>query len=719
VTSLSISTQIATYEAAITIEDKASNYWWLGIAYLLSGNHEEAQATWFLPFINCDDEIEATKLNTDLGETLLLAAKEQTLAKNFREALLLREQYQELGTSNLENILELILLSECCGQLHPESIVEWGLKNALATTSFKSINTELLSAAFGKMLSVITTDNIEQILYCIDYHQNPDELIDLIITGSAQGKYCIHTLLWVNIFEYCHHISPSHLGPLHYLSIICCGLNDFNKSIITAEKYLELCVDDLDKIFGYYLLIRALMEASDFNQVAKIIEKYRYLLNKVLDDVPPEIVDYSQVIVATPAFFAYLQDTPRENRHYLNRAGKVYQECLHNKKYSSQIIKTESTPKKQLKKIIRIGYIAGTLYSHSVGWLCRWLWKYHNHSEFQVFTYFVKGDSSDLFTQKWFQEKSDSSYYSDANIANIINQIKQDQIDILIDLDSLTDTVTYEVMAHKPAPVQATWLGWDASGCAAIDYFIADPYVLPNNAQEYYNEKIWRLPETYVAVDGFEIGIPSIQRSDFGIGLNDIVYFSAQKGYKLNEENVVAQMKIIKGVPNSHLLVKARGDRNTLERMYYPLTEQVGIDLSRIHFLGTDPDELTHRANLQIADVVLDTFPYNGATTTLETLWLGIPIVTKVGEQFAARNAYSFMINAGINEGIANNVDEYIDWGIKLGNDSDLRKEIHNKLRMGRKTSPLWNGARFTKQMEEAYQEMWKIYECSISEDFK
>ena len=132
--------------------------------------------------------------------------------------------------------------------------------------------------------------------------------------------------------------------------------------------------------------------------------------------------------------------------------------------------------------------------------------------------------------------------------------------------------------------------------------------------------------------------------------------------------------------------------------------------MNQLRFLIRDDDEYSHRANLTIADVVLDTFPYNGATTTLETLWMNVPMVTKVGEAFVARNSYTFMKNAGLTEGIAWTDEEYVDWGIRLGTDSDLRQQIRGKLLTCRKTSPLWNASQFTKEMESAYQSMWQKY---------
>jgi len=129
-----------------------------------------------------------------------------------------------------------------------------------------------------------------------------------------------------------------------------------------------------------------------------------------------------------------------------------------------------------------------------------------------------------------------------------------------------------------------------------------------------------------------------------------------------------------------------------------------------LRFLPTVPSEAVHRANLGIADVVLDTYPYNGATTTLETLWMCIPLVTRVGEQFAARNSYTMMMNAGITEGIAWTDEEYVEWGVRLGKDAALRQQISWKLRQSRQTAPLWNAKQFTQEMEKAYEQMWSKY---------
>jgi predicted O-linked N-acetylglucosamine transferase (SPINDLY family) len=250
-------------------------------------------------------------------------------------------------------------------------------------------------------------------------------------------------------------------------------------------------------------------------------------------------------------------------------------------------------------------------------------------------------------------------------------------------------------------------LGLDASGIPAIDYFIADNYVLPENAQEIYSEKIIRLPNSYLSIDGFEIGVPTRKRADLNIPDDAVIYLTVQSGLKRTLNMIYLQLKILQNVSNSYLLIKGFADKETIRELFLKTADELAISQDRLKFLPNDLNEETHRANLGIADIVLDTYPYNGATTTLETLWMGIPLVTRVGEQFAARNSYTFLKNAGISQGIAWSDEEYLQWGIKLGLDKNLREEVRYQLRQSRQNSPLWNAQQFTRDMENAYEQIW------------
>jgi predicted O-linked N-acetylglucosamine transferase (SPINDLY family) len=291
----------------------------------------------------------------------------------------------------------------------------------------------------------------------------------------------------------------------------------------------------------------------------------------------------------------------------------------------------------------------------------------------------------------------------------IAEKISQDNIDILVDLDSITNNTTCQVMALKPAPVQVTWLGFDASGIPAIDYYLADNYVLPADAQEYYREKIWRLPNSYICVDGVEVAYHSLRRDDLGIPEDAINYLTVQTGVKRNPETIRLQLQVLKAVPHSYLSIQGLSDAKSVKKLFFKVAEEEGINYERLKILPLYPTGI-YRANLRIADVVLDTYPFTGGMTTLDVLWMGIPLVTKVGQQWSSRNSYTLMVNAGISEGIAWSDEEYIDWGIKLGKDEQLRRKVIAKLDESRKTSPIWNARQFTKNVENAYRQMWQIY---------
>jgi predicted O-linked N-acetylglucosamine transferase (SPINDLY family) len=378
-------------------------------------------------------------------------------------------------------------------------------------------------------------------------------------------------------------------------------------------------------------------------------------------------------------------------------------ERYYQRRLNAQRLATSARP-------LKIGYVSDCLKRHSVGWLARGVFKHHDHDRFQIHGYFSNSKQAEDSLQEWYVEHSCKAYKAGIDALEIAEKIYEDEIDILIDLDSITVDIISKVMALKCAPVQATWLGWDASGLPAIDYFIADPYVLVESAQDYYTEKIWRLPHTYIAVDGFEVGVPTLRRDQLDIPSDAVVYLSAQRGFKRHPDTARLQMKIIKEVPNSYFLIKGLGDQESIKSFFIQIAEEEGVDSDHLRFLPVVPLEEVHRANLGIADVVLDTYPYNGATTTLETLWMGIPLVTRVGEQFAARNSYAMMMNVGVTEGIAWTDEEYVEWGVRLGKDPTLRQQIAWQLRQSRQTAPLWDAKQFTREMEKAYEQMWQRY---------
>ena len=709
--------QIEFYELEIaTDETIASNYWYLGVAYLLADREDDAQAAWFVPMSSADPA-EIDLLTHDLLAVLEQEATDQAEIPDLDRAWLIRQHLWALAPDWIENILKLTIIAGLIGELTAENLVEWQVEELLNTASFGSIDTNLLEKMMAALTDIHSQTSLDIIESCIRLHSgNHQLLIEKIVASAFKLFHQQHIGLFsIKLGEICLDLYPDNLSVLKLLGGLYSGAGMHDRAKEAGQQYCQLAPGISERLFGSYLLQRAYFTAGDYSGALERLNDYRSLVTEVIKSSPQNLShSQRQGLLISSFFFAYTEDNPRVNKPLQNQLSALYQQNIPVATCAPEF--GELSLKKK-SGCLRIGYIGSTFRIHSVAWLCRWLIHHHDRESFQVFMYCLNVDKNNQFNHQWFRDKVDISSYFDGHPDLIVAQIRADEIDILIDLDSLTFDSTCLVIAQKPAPIQVSWLGWDSYGVPAVDYFLADPYVLPDDAQDYYQEKIWRLPQTYLAVDGFEVGIPTLRREDLDIPADAVVYLCSQNGYKRHPDNIRCQMKILKAVPNSYFLIKGKGDENIIQNFFGKMAEEEGISLDRLRFLERDFDEYTHRANLAIADIVLDTFPYNGATTTLETLWMGIPMVTQVGQQFAARNSYTFMLNAGITEGIAGSEQEYIDWGIKLGLDRELRWQIKGKLHAARATAPVWNAKQFTLDMEQAYREMWAKYQESQHDD--
>ena len=707
------------YEEALETEPNNYDYYWhLGLAYLLQEQEEEAQSTWLFAITQGIEE-EADELIQELVEILSTEAQRQESLEDSQKTWLIRGHLREIAPNLIDNLLELIRLEIILNIFTPEKLNDWQIIELLQQGSENSVNADLLLQVLKQILEFPSAEIVAFVKASLAYIYPSDIFIKAIVPiviriANKDGK----VFFAIEIIKICLEFQPNNLSLFSNQINFYALINNYKQALENAYQFYDKCQTLQTKLFGKYLILYTLILSGNWQEVEMIANHYKKLLRDIINRQPDEIEPIVETVIisfAVPCL--YLQDNLIENRWFQNQISLLFQ-----KKFSTPITVSNHQSNSDLKtstftihqnKKIKIGYIAHTFRKHSVGWLARWLFHYHNREKFQIAIY-LGGESKDEITEIWYEQKVDLVRNFQRDTQSIAQQIRKDKIDILVDLDSVTRNVTCSIMAHKSAPVQVTWLGFDASGLPTVDYFIADPYVLPENAQAHYTEKLWRLPNTYLAVDGFEIGIPSLRRDDLGIPDDAVIYLSSHGGYKRHPATIRLQMRIIKEVANSYLLIKGVGDENSVKQLFSQIAEEEGVDLERLKFLPKDPNEYMHRANLQIADIALDTYPYNGATTTLEILWMGIPLVTRVGEQFAARNSYTFLRNVGVEEGIAWTDEEYLDWGIRLGKDKALREEVAWKLKKSKQTAPLWNGKQFALEMEQAYQQMWSNYINSL-----
>ncbi len=700
---------ISCYEERIENNpNDITNYWYLGLAYLLVEQNEDAQATWFLLFSQSDQK-QLEIWTKDLTCILDREAFRQETLKNYSQAKSIRFNLKEIDPENINNLLHLVNLGFILEDFNLDYLKEWRLIDLIKVSLPENIDQELLKEVLNDILKYPCPESMEFTEAVLSHTKGEQTLIDKIVAASQHMIYEKRYYLFsVDLIKECLKQKPEDIYLLQELFWRYRHQLDYENGLAIVKQLDKLVpLSNLPlKTYIKTLYLAMYLATSDWISYREVAEEYKNLLSQITRDISPIKEKFViESFLITVQHLLYLRDSPRENRPIFNTVAYLFQKHIQEKfccPVDFPLLIKE-------KKILKIGYIGHTLRGHSVGWLSRWLIHYHNQENFEVYLYLLN-QHEDEITQKWFREKATKCYNLTRDVLNTIRQIQKDEIDILVDLDSVTFNLTNMVMSAKPAPIQATWLGLDATGLPAIDYFIADNYVLPENADNYYQEKIWRLPTTYLAVDGFEVDVPNINRQDLEIDDNAVIFLNVQGALKRNPQNIHLQMKILKAIPHSYLLIKGSGTDKFVQELFKTIAEKEQVSISRLRFLPKTTTEAIHRANLAIADVVLDTYPYNGATTTLETLWMEIPLVTRVGEQFAARNSYTFMMNAGINEGIAWSDQEYIEWGIRLGTDKNLRKEISWKLRQSKKTSPLWNGKQFTREMEKAYQQMWEIY---------
>lgn len=710
------------YEQLMEVEPaEIYHAWYLGLARLLAGNEAEAQLTWMMAMAEAEPE-QVEAWSATLVQILQAEAERQEAAETWQMAWAIRQHIRETAPLEVHNLLHLIRLALKLNLFSEEFLESLGVIELLASESETEIDQTLLLKTIEEVFEAwFEGSQVGKLAETAMPHLKKTEANLEVLVAKA---FDLRDRGWVHhvdtaryLAELCLQIAPDNAELYKLLSTCYEASYRYPEAIEAARKCMAFHETLDDKMIGTaFLAIKMLRQASCWDEIQTVFEQQQALMPKLLAEYEPQPErPLDPTLLTFCSFYPYyLADNPAKHRLLQNQLATLVQADaqFQAKNVFEKCQKRITTPAIRTQRKLKIAYVARYMNQHPVGWLARWLMQYHDRDRFEIYTYHLHQKKVSDFTDRWFvQASTRSARFEDGTWVGIADHISQnDEIDILIEMDSITYSETCSLMALKPAPIQVSWLGFDASGIPAMDYFIADPYVLPESAQDYYHETIWRLPNTYLAVDGFEVGVPTLRRDNLGIPTDATIYFSSQDGKKRHPDMMRQQVRILREVPNSYLLIKGMADEAALKEAFEQAAEAEGVSRDRLRFLPRAVNEYTHRANLSIADVVLDTYPYNGATTTLETLWMGVPIVTRVGQQWAARNSYTMLMNVGVSEGIAWTDDEYVEWGIRLGRDAALRHQIHNRLMQSRQTSPLWNTRQFAREMENAYEQMWQKF---------
>ena len=355
--------------------------------------------------------------------------------------------------------------------------------------------------------------------------------------------------------------------------------------------------------------------------------------------------------------------------------------------------------------IIRVGYLSGDFKDHAVAYQIGGLLAAHDRSRFKIFGYACNPDNGTFYRKKLLELCDCFTSIEGMNDAEAAQLIFNDRIDILVDLSGHTHGNRMGVLALRPAPVQAAYLGFlGTTGADFIDYFITDAVVTPPDQSRFYTEQMVYLPACYQANDDtLPISDKTITRTEAGLPEDQVVLCSFNQPYKISRPTFNIWMQILKNVSKSVLWLL---DHNQMSRQNLCRhAADCGIDPNRLIFSGTLRIDL-HLRRLQLADLILDTFTYNGGATTANALWAGVPLITLMGKHFVSRMSASALSAAGLLELITYTPEEYCSKATELALDKKKRDEIRSRLTHAKRHSPLFNTCLFAHHIESAYETM-------------
>ncbi len=358
-----------------------------------------------------------------------------------------------------------------------------------------------------------------------------------------------------------------------------------------------------------------------------------------------------------------------------------------------------------VQKKLRIGFVSGDLCNHPVGYFIEGLFGALDLNRFELYA-FPTNLSNDELTDRIrhvFTEWTPIFGMSDQDAASVIHQ---KEIHVLIDLSGHSRGNRLPVFSYKPAPVQVSWLGYFATtGLPEMDYFLGDPYMSPKLESNHFTEFVWNLSETWLCLKppSYEFPVSELPALKNGF----VTFGSFANLSKMNDKVVRTWASVLNRIPTAKLFLKANqfSDIAQIEgvRKQY---EKYGINLDRLIFEGPDSRSLYFQAYNKV-DVVLDTFPYPGGTTSVDALWMGVPVLTVKGDRFLSHLGESIAVNAGNAEWIGRDLNDYVEKAVRWTSDIELLANHRLSLRDRVLKSPLFDTERFARNFSDALWGMW------------
>jgi len=484
------------------------------------------------------------------------------------------------------------------------------------------------------------------------------------------------------------YFNPDYVNAYYNRGVALRGLNNFEAALKSFEQVFSL-QPNYPFIKGD--IIHGMMTICKWENLPELVESINH------------DVDANRLSV-NPFSYQGICNCPM----LLGAAAKIYSTNKFPPKVKSVYKKIESKNKK-----IKIAYVSGEFRDQATSVLMIDLWENHDKNRFEIIGLdngWNDGSRIRERIEKAFDKLINISEISDSGVAALI---KDESIDILVNLNCFFGLERNGVFAYKPSPIQVNYLGFPGTlGVDYMDYIIADKIVIPIHLQDFYAEKIVYLPNSYQTNDRKrEIADKVFTKEELGLPNDGFVFCCFNNNYKITPHTFNSWMRILKAVEGSVLWLL---EDNPSAKFNLRKEAQIrGLDPNRLVFAKRInlPDHLARHIN---ADLFIDTLPYNAHTTASDSLWAGLPVLTCMGMSFAGRVASSLLSAIELPELITATQEEYEATAIELATNRTKLKAIKDKLKRNRLNTALFDTSLFTKHIETAYIEMYERYQSEL-----
>jgi len=578
-----------------------------------------------------------------------------------------------------------------------------------ATLAINHNNTKLAEDIYQEILSinakhVDTLNNLAFLFVKTNRHKLAAETLRKLIQiePTAKNYYNLSNLIRDDEgFEYIRkslRLNPGSAEAFNLLGIYLLDKNLTQEAIIAFKKSISLNANT-DQAFNNLANIMLLRgnyeEASLYYQTA-------------IKNSPTTLTHYQNYL------FCLSFDTNLSANKYLDTA-RTFEKLV-----SQNVLPYTQwdTPSGfSSEKPLNIGFVSGDLRTHVVSFFIENILKeLKENPTIRLFAYNTTNFENDPTTKRL------QTYFTQwHNISSIDSKlaakhIHDDNIHILIDLSGYSLHTGLSIFAWRPAPIQVSWLGyWSSTGLSCINYFIADPIGIPTENQHQFSEKIWYLPQTRLCFTPptADIAPPA---NALPLLTNGFVTFGCfQSTKKINDNTLRLWAKILNSCPNSKLKLKSLHLEEPIVRdeMLARLAS-CGITAHQVTIEGAS-ERAKYFHSYHDVDLMLDTFPYPGGTTTCEALWMGVPTLTLTGNTLLERQGHSLLSNAGLIDWVCSTQEEYLQKAIDFSRNLTYLGELRETLRAQVAQSPLMNAPQFTKHLIEAFGGMWDSYQKTLT----